>query len=99
MDEGPIESGLIAFVCVHTARMENPILRVTRDEPVAEQDSGWCFSCGRPGHADGDWLLVLPNRYFAADPSLTQIRGMPIKHCAERQSHDEPWLILPWEDQ
>ncbi len=98
MEEGPIQPGLVAFICVHTARFEEPILRVTHDEPVDDQDSGWCFSCGRGGHSDDEWLMVLPNRYFAADPSLRDVLTMPFGHSADRQRPDQPWEMQQLEE-
>jgi hypothetical protein len=64
---------------------------------VDDEDAGWVFSCGRAGHTDKDWRVVLPNRYFAADPSLHQLLEMPEGYVAERPDRDHPWVIQPRE--
>ena len=97
MDNGPIPPGQFAFICIHTSKMQEPILMAVRDEPIDEEDSGWVFSCLREDHVNEDWQLVLPNRYFAADPSLRDLLTMPVGYIAVRQAPDQPWDLRPRE--
>ena len=89
------EPGIFAFVCVHAARQEEPILYVSREGSVGDQDSGWCFGCGRSAHCDQDWLMVLVDRYFEADPSLNELLDMPTGWQAERFRPEDEWQIGP----
>jgi hypothetical protein len=89
------QPGVFAFMCVHVAREGAPILYVSREASVGEQDSGWCFACGRAEHGDQDWLMVLLDRYFEADPSLNDLLAMPEGHQAERFRAEDGWQIEP----
>jgi hypothetical protein len=97
MHDGPVPPGRFAIICAHTARMQEPILQVVRDAPLDDEDSGWVFSCRRDDHTDPEWLVVLPNRYFAADPTLQQLLEMPEGYVAERPDRGHPWVIQPRE--
>lgn len=88
-------SGMFAFICVHVARRGEPILYVSREVPVDDRDTGWCFACGRSEHEDQDWLMVLAERYFKADPSLNELLGMPEGYQAERFRAEEEWEVEP----
>ncbi len=50
-------SGLGAIICTHCAKGGLPILRAVRDAPVADEDSGWQFTCGGILHSSEDAQL------------------------------------------
>jgi len=76
-----------AYICVHVASGERPVLLVSR------YDDGWSFVCGEvhPDSPDA-YRLVGAAHLFARDPTLNEIRDLCVDCEAERNSVGAPWI-------
>jgi hypothetical protein len=89
-----IESRLRAYVCVHVCDYVRPVLLVTR------AGGPWCFLCGDLHPQDASsYRVVGIGHLFERDPSLVELKDLPIDWEAERQDVKSPWIRKDFDGQ
>ena len=81
-----------AFICKHIDYPRRPILRVTRDHPVADEDSGWQFLCGASSHDASDAAIWRLEEVVALDPTVRSLLDSEPCHSFERTSSGGVWV-------
>jgi hypothetical protein len=79
-------SEIVAYVCSHIFSNTMPILLVSR----AEGD--WQCLCGQTHSKDEIPKVVGLNHLLERDPSLSQLRDLPVDWEAERASILDQWI-------
>jgi hypothetical protein len=80
---------LPAFICSHVFRNERPILLVAHNK-----NGDWQFLCGEADHSDGDIPhIVGVGHVLDRDPSLEELRNLPLGWSAERQDAKSQWRL------
>ena len=74
------------ILCKHIARGEQPILYVSHDE----DDGMWQFLCNEE-HTIEDLMLVTLKQAYELDPSIGEIKDLPLGKEAWREHSQMPW--------
>ena len=86
-DLDPMDSDLRAYVCIHVAHGERPVLLVSRAR------GPWCFLCGDIHPQDPSYYRVVGiGHLFQDDPSLLELKDLPSDWEAERKDVGSPWI-------
>jgi len=74
------------ILCKHIARGEKRILYVSHDE----DDGMWQFLCNEE-HTIEDLMLVTLKQAYELDPSIGEIKDLPLGNEAWRENPQMPW--------
>ena len=74
------------ILCKHIARGEQPILYVSHDE----DDGMWQFLCNEE-HTIEDLMLVTLKQAYELDPSIGEIKDLPLGKEAWRENPQMSW--------
>ena len=76
-----------AYICSHVFKNSQPILLVCRE------GGDWQFLCG--GSHDNETPKVVGiNHLFERDPTLLEVRDLPMDWEAEREAVGSPWIRI-----
>lgn len=81
------------IVCHHVAKLNYPILRAKRDDPIFPEDTGWQFLCDRHKH-ETQALVWAVEEIVAHDPSLDEYLDCAPGAEIFRSDKDTPWQSL-----
>ena len=73
-----------AYICSHIFENARPILIVSR------AGGDWQCLCGDDGPEERPQVVGL-NHLLERDPTLLELRDLPIDWCAERAAPGSPW--------
>lgn len=68
--------------------VEKKILFVSHDA----DDGAWQFLCGKE-HNESDARIVSLKYVLDLDPTIVNLKDLPLGHCAERESKNDKWVI------
>lgn len=83
----------IVIACDHVVRERVTILRVARDEPMDESDSGWQVHCGG-SHTEADGCVISVKALLMLDPTLQPFLSSPAGTVLERAGVADKWKKL-----
>lgn len=67
-------------------------LLAARDEPLAPDDSGWQFTCGKDCYETSDARIWLLEEVVHYDPSVLELLESPPGAHFARTDSTEPWV-------
>ena len=76
------------FICSHILDGREKILFVSHDA----DDGAWQFLCGKE-HNESDARIVSLKYVLDLDPTIVNLKDLPLGHCAERESKNDKWVI------
>ena len=76
------------FICSHILDGREKILFVSHDA----DDGAWQFLCGKE-HDESDARIVSLKYVLDLDPTIVNLKDLPLGHCAERESKNDKWVI------
>ena len=76
------------FICSHILDGKEKILFVSHDA----DDGAWQFLCGKE-HNESDARIVSLKYVLDLDPTIVNLKDLPLGHCAERESKNDKWVI------
>ena len=76
------------FICSHILDCGEEILYVSHDA----DDGAWQFLCGKK-HNESDARIVSLKYVFDLDPTIGNLKDLPLGYCAERDSKNDKWVI------
>jgi hypothetical protein len=83
----------VGLVCRHVAKLGQPALLPSHQEPQDPDDSGWLLACGPAGHQDEDWLVTDLDPYFQRDRYIGALRdSLPPGGSVVRDAPESPWV-------
>jgi len=83
----------VGLVCCHVAKLGQPALLASHQEPQDPDDSGWLLACGQAGHRDEDWLVTDLDPYFQQDRRIGALRdSLPLGNSVVRSATESPWV-------
>jgi len=83
-----------AIVCSHVAKVDCPILRAVRTEPLEPADSGWQFLCNS-GKEENEFeaQVWLVGEVLGHEPSLSEFINSPIGTILSRKDKNSRWEL------
>ena len=76
------------FICSHILDGKEKILFVSHDA----DDGAWQFLCGKE-HNESDASIVSLKYVLGLDPTIGNLKDLPLGYCAERESKNDKWII------
>ena len=76
------------FICSHILDSGEEILFVSHDM----DDGAWQFLCGKE-HNESDARIVSLKYVLDLDPTVGNLKDLPLGYCAERESKNDKWII------
>ena len=76
------------FICSHILDGREKILFVSHDA----DDGAWQFLCGKE-HNESDARIVSLKYVLDLDPTIVNLKDLPLGYCAERKSKNDKWAI------
>ena len=76
------------FICSHILDSGEEILFVSHDM----DDGAWQFLCGKE-HNESDASIVSLKYVLGLDPTIGNLKDLPLGYCAERESKNDKWII------
>lgn len=84
-----------AYICVHAASGDVPILLAIRDKPIDRVDSGWQFVCNSGVTETDDCVLIWAvYEVIELEPTLVEFVSMDVGTALVRCSADSKWQVL-----
>ena len=77
------------ITCCHVMDGDRPILYVSHDA----DDGTWQFLCGEP-HSNEEALVVALEEVFELDPSVGELKDMPLGCYATRENKESTWTVM-----
>ena len=76
------------FICSHILDSGEDILFVSHDA----DDGAWQFLCDKE-HNESDARIVSLKYVLDLDPTVGNLKDLPLGYCAERESKNDKWVI------
>ena len=76
------------FICSHILDCGEEILFVSHDM----DDGAWQFLCGKE-HNESDARIVSLKYVLDLDPTVGNLKDLPLGYYAERESKNDKWVI------
>lgn len=77
------------FICSHILDGREKILFVSHDA----DDGAWQFLCGKE-HNESDARIVSLKYVLELDPTIGNLKDLPLGYCAERKSKNDKWVLV-----